>query len=136
MHPNCSVEADHPFFKQKAYENYHFIFPFRDETSVYVVNAHMLYEKVLKSKELFSGKTHDYYVVSPNDIQFSLGQKPYYTLPIVGKHKTFGMFFDALFGDKCNDLAGLSDDEVVAYVQSTIMPICENYFGNWDIPNN
>lgn len=128
IHPNCSVEADHPFFKKKPYNSYFFIFPFRDETSIYIVNAHLLHENILKNKIPRRGNRHDYYVVTVNDILSLLDSSSYYTIPLTGKYKTFGMFFNTFF--RGDELVGMSESNIIEYIETNVKPLCENY----DIP--
>lgn len=133
MHGNISIEADHPFFKQTARGIYFFLFPFRDERFIAVVEAHALYEQVLARKQPRRGSKHDYYVVSSADVSH-IDKNGVALIPVVENCGTFGAFFNRNF--KGDELAGLSENEIWGYVNNEVAGICRKSVIDYDIPED
>lgn len=133
MHENVSVEADHPFFKQNSHGVYFFLFPFRDEKFIAVVEAHVLYEQVLAKKQRCHGNKRDYYVISPTDVS-SMDKTGIMMIPVVENCGTFGSFFNRNF--KGNELAGLSENEIWSCVNDEVSGICWKNIIDYDIPED
>lgn len=133
MHENISVEADHPFFKQAVHGVYFFLFPFRDEKFIAIVEARALYEQVLAKKQPRHGNKRNYYVISSTDIN-NINKVYVVLIPVVENCGTFGSFFNRNF--KGNELAGLSENEIWSYVNNEVSEICRKNIIDYDIPED
>lgn len=128
-HPNCVIEASHRY---KEDNRGLFVLVFRDEPYVYLVHGKSLFTLVFSGKERMKDEDGDYYVISVND----LAKLPTnaVTKMIIPAKKTFGEFFDANF--KGNEIKGMTSNEVIAYVNAIVKPLCHNFICNYDVPND
>lgn len=134
---NCTICKDHPYFKCPTL--HWFFLVFRDEPFIYMVNGKSIYDKILskrKCKCSIDSKTGEksyYYVIKPVDMNMLAPNIDYEKIPIAGKYKTFGEFFNNEFNG--NELQQFDDDDDIKnYINHRIAFKCDCVMMN-DIPS-
>jgi len=126
-HPNILIETDHPAFSPGNLARGHrgFVLPFKDFPEILVVRSTIWFKHLLEQraeKKTFSSR--EVYVVTRDVIVRSYHSPR--NVKTIATDESFGHFFDRNYPFKSNPIAGMSEEQIKDYANTTIKHLCLN----------
>jgi len=126
-HPNILIETDHPAFRPNNLTRGHrgFVLPFKDFPEILVVRSTIWFRNLLEQRtEKMTFGSREVYVVTRDVIARSYRNPR--DVKTIETDESFGHFFDRNYPFKSNPIAGMSEEQIKEYANTTIRNLCLN----------